>query len=91
MDGGPAEDAADDAFAAMNIHTFGWGYLVVTSAITNYMDEAIVSDIVHEPTDFIGMAFDYDPVIFSWIYDAVGCSVIVQSYFIYEWADVFQP
>ena len=58
VDGRPAKQAGHDAVLGVDVHALGRGDLVVASTVAAQVDEPVVGDVVHKPTDFVGVRFD---------------------------------
>lgn len=92
VDSGPAEYTWDSIpVAQVYIYPHRGGYYVVGSTITNHMNEAILGDVINEPGNFIGVAFDYDIKAGSRIDDSVCGTIIINFPLIYVGLEVFQP
>jgi hypothetical protein len=55
------------------------------------MNETILGDVINEPGNFIGVAFDYDIKSRSWIDNSVGSAIIIYFPLINIGLEVFQP
>jgi hypothetical protein len=91
VNGRPAENAFDNAFGRMDVHFLGRSDHVVGSPVADDVDKAVIRDVVNEPGDLVGVAFDDDLVILSRVDDPVDGAVIVEAPVVDIWFDIFQP
>ena len=91
VNGRPAKYASYDTFRRMNIHPFGRRDDVIRPPVAHYVDETIVSNVMHKPRDFIGMCLNNYPIILPWIDDTISSTIVVQTPVINERLDILQP
>src|SRR5690606_28619116 len=65
MDSRPAENTTHNPFFTMDQYFLGRRDLVVGATITNYIDQAVIGNIVDVPGDLIGMRLDHYFIILS--------------------------
>ncbi len=87
----PPKQAGNCAIFGVNVHALGWCDLVVTSAIATQIDEAITGDVVHKPTDFIGVRFNDHFVRSLWIDDTYNGSICIDELGVDVRLDVVEP
>src|SRR5258708_36649801 len=91
VDGGPAKYAFHNPFIRMNIHPHGRSNLMIGTPIASYINISFIGDVIHKPTDLIGMCFYYYLVLCLWIDHSYHRSIDIHDMLIDVWTNVGQP
>ncbi len=79
----PAKHTFHDAFFGLDMHNFTWSNHVVAATISDDVNQAVISDIIDIPRNFISMSFNHDFVLCFRVDDAYCSSVSVGYKFVH--------
>src|SRR5215217_497269 len=91
MNSRPAKYGFHRSLISMDVYSFRWCYLMIRTTITDYIDQAVGSDIIYKPRDLIGMSFNYYFKICFRIYYSDRSSIVINEAFINVRFQVIQP
>ena len=87
----PSKYTLNNTFFRVDIYPFWRSYLVITTAISNYINQSFIRNVIDVPWNFIWMSFNHYFKFWLWINNSNSCSICISNKFIHIWFQIIHP